>query len=372
MAQLFLSFTFIFFLIFGQDHQASELSSQFTQAVSLQQQGKFQEAATEYKKILTRKPDYVEAQANLGVVLARLGKNEEAISAYETALNLAPQLTQIWLNVGILHYRVSQFEKAINAFDKFLAAHPNHVQARQLLGLSLVEIGYNTAAIEQLEPTLTAAPNDAAVLYSLGLAYLRTNKPTKIIIEQLNSFPAGVASSHQLAGLAKLAKFEFESAIAELKQAQKLNPDLLRLNYSLGLCYYKLGLNKDGLAAFEAEYKTNPKDFTTLYYLALLNDAEGNIEPAKKFVDEALAMQVSSIEAIALLGKILASQGRNEEAAVAIEKAIANDPKDSMKHYLLGKIYKELGRREDSNREFNESRRLKAEEAKTDREKIVK
>ena len=372
MAQLFLSFTFIFLLIFGQDHQASELSSQFTQAVSLQQQGKFQEAATEYKKILTRKPDYVEAQANLGVVLARLGKNEEAISAYETALNLAPQLTQIWLNVGILHYRVSQFEKAINAFDKFLAANPNHLQARQLLGLSLVEIGYNSAAIEQLEPTLTAAPNDAAVLYSLGLAYLRTNKPTNNVIEKLNSFPAGVAPSHQLAGLAKLAKFEFESAIAELKQAQKLNPELLRLNYSLGLCYYKLGLNKEGLAAFEAEYQRSPKDFTTLYYLALLHEAEGNVEPAKKYVDQALTMQPTSIETITILGKILARQGNNQEAATTIEKAIALDPKDSIKHYLLGKIYKELGRREDSNREFNESSRLKAEDAKTEREKTVK
>ncbi len=362
--------SFLFLFIFPP--QQVDVSAQFSQAVALQQQGKFQEAATEYKNILTRKPDYVEAQANLGVVLARLGKNEEAISAYETALNLAPQLTQIWLNVGILHYRVSQFEKAINAFDKFLAAHPNHIQARQLLGLSLVEIGYNTAAIEQLEPTLTAAPNDPAVLYSLGLAYLRTNKPTQNIIEQLNSFPAGVASSHQLAGLAKLAKFEFESAIAELKQAQKLNPELLRLNYSLGLCFYKLGLNKDGLEAFEAEYLRSPKDFTTLYYLALLHEAEGNIEAAKKYVDQALAMQPTSIETITILGKILARQGNNREAALAIEKAIAQDPKDSMKHYLLGKIYRELGRREDSNREFNEARRLKAEEAKTDRDKIIK
>ncbi len=372
MLQLFLACKFIVLLLFWQGVQPSELSAQFTQAVALQQQDKFQEAATAYRKILKLKPEYVEAQANLGVVLARLGKNEEAILAYEIALNLAPNLTQIWLNVGILHYRDKQFEKGINAFDKFLAANPNHVQARQLLGLSLVEIGYNTAAIEQLEPTLEAAPNDAAVLYSLGLAYLRTNKPTQNIIEKLNSFPAGVAPSHQLAGLAKLAKFEFESAISELKEAQKLNPELLRLNYSLGLCYYKLGLNKNGLVAFEAEYQRNPKDFTTLYYLAVLHDADGNIEPAKKFVDEALALQPTSIEALAIFAKILGSQGNYQAAATAIEKAIAQDPKDSMKHYLLGKFYRELGRREDSNREFNESRRLKAEETKTDREKIVK
>ena len=92
----------------------------------------------------------------------------------------------------------------------------------------------------------------------------------------------------------------------------------------------------------------------------------------KKYIDQALTMQPTSIETITILGKILARQGNNQEAATTIEKAIALDPKDSIKHYLLGKIYKELGRREDSNREFNESSRLKAEDAKTEREKTVK
>ena len=373
MSQLALILYFFLNPFFAQEVQRpAEIVAQFNHAVELQQQNKFSEAANEYQKILQRSPGYAEAQANLGVVLARLGKNEEAVSAYEAALKIAPQFTPIWLNIGILHYRSNQFEKAINAFDKFLAAQPTHLQARQLLGLSLIEIGYNTAAIEQLEQTLTAAPNDPAVLYGLGLAHLRTNKPTQNFIEKLLAIPAGVAASHQLAGLTKLAKFEFESAVSELKEAQKINPELLRLNYSLGLCYYKLGLNKDGLAAFEEEYKRSPKDFTTIYYLALLHEAEGNVEPARKFVDLAMAMQPNSIETIMILGKVLSRQGKNEEAAIAIEKAVAQDPKDSMKRYLLGKIYRELGRREDSNREFNEARRLKSEEAKTDREKSVK
>lgn len=62
------------------------------------------------------------------------------------------------------------------------------------------------------------------------------------------------------------------------------------------------------------------------------------------------------LEAQANLGVVLARLGKN----------------DSMKHYLLGRLYRELGRREDSKKEFNEARKLKAEEAKTDREKTTK
>ncbi len=364
----------VIFLLFSASQQPTDLSSQFNQAVALQQEGKLAEAAEKYQAILTLKPDYAEAHANLGVVWGRLGKYEEAVTAYETAMKLAPQFVQIWLNLGILHYRATEFEKAINAFDKFLEAQPQHVQARQLLGLALIEIGYNTAGIEQLQPTLTSVPNDVAVLYSLGLAYVRTNqmKEAEETVGKLAAFQTGSAASHLLKGQLQLARFEFEKAILDLKKAQELNPDLPRLNYSLGLCYYKLGRNKEGLEVFAAENKQRPKDFTTLYYLALLQEAESNLEPAKRYADAALALQPDSVETLIIIGKILSQQGKNEEAAAILQKAIEKDPKDSSKHYLLGKIYRELGRREDANREFNETRRLKAEEAKTDREKSIK
>jgi Flp pilus assembly protein TadD len=86
-------------------------------------------------------------------------------------------------------------------------------------------------------------------------------------------------------------------------------------------------------------------------------------------VEAALALQPDSVEVLTILSKVLSRQGKNEEAVVVLEKAVAQDSKDAQKHYLLGKLYRELGRREDSNRAFNEARRLKAEEAKNDREK---
>lgn len=349
-------------------------SADFQKAVSLQQQGKLEEAAAAYRALISRQPENAEAYANLGVVLGRLGKTDEAISAYEAALKANPSLIPVLLNAGILHFRTGNYERAVDELDRFLKVYPGHPQARQLLGLSLIEIGYNTAGIGQLEPVLAEGPPDPGVLYSLGLAYIRTNRlaDAEGMIGKLKGLGQGEALSHLLRGQLLLFKFEFEAAVTELKQAQSINPGLPKLHYSLGLCYFKLALNKEALAEFREEFKQQPKDFTTIYYLATLLEAGDELEEARKFADQAYSMQSESVEVITLLGKVMSRQGRNEEAAKLIEQAVAKDPKDSVKHYLLGKIYRELGRREASNKEFNEARRLKAEETQTDREKGIK
>lgn len=348
--------------------QPSDLTSQFNRAAALQRQGKLDEAAAEYRAVIKLKPDYTEAHANLGVVLARLGKYNEAIDAYETALRLNPNLTPIKLNLGIAHYRAGQFAKAVEALNSFLERQPDSAQARQLLGISLVELGRDQEAIKQLEMNLLATSQDAAALYSLGLAYLRLEKPElRWAIEQLEKLSSGRPASHLLKGQAFLAGREYERAIAELQAAGKLNPELPKLNYSLGLAAQQLGRNKEALAAFEAELRRSPQDRATLYYLAYVNEAAGNLEAAGKHLAELLKFDSESAEVNALQGKILFKQGKAAEAVKPLEKAATKKSGDHELRYLLARVYQQLGRREDAAREFAEVQKLKAEQLKKDR-----
>ncbi|HZF39461.1 MAG TPA: tetratricopeptide repeat protein, partial [Blastocatellia bacterium] len=82
MKQTLLTFVIAALVVF---QQAQDAAVKFNHAVELQRQGKFDEAAAEYHAALAIKPDYVDAQANLGVVLARLGRYDEAVAAYESA-----------------------------------------------------------------------------------------------------------------------------------------------------------------------------------------------------------------------------------------------------------------------------------------------
>jgi tetratricopeptide (TPR) repeat protein len=362
----------LLWLVFASAHgvaQEVDITTQFNRAVALQQQGKLDEAAAEYRALLQRKPDYVEAQANFGVVLARLGKYDEAIQAYEAAYKLAPQLTPILLNLGIAYYRAGRFAQAAEVFPQFLSRQPNHIQARQLYGLSLAALGQDESAIQQLELTLDAAPPDSAVLYTIGLSYLRTGKQGfRATLERLAAFPAGLPALHLLQGQAFLRDQEFEQALEELQAAEKLNTDLPRLYYALGMAHQQLGHNQEAIAAFENELRRSPQDSSVMYYLALALEAEGNVTGAEQRVRAALSLDTQNADANTLLGKILVKQHKPAAALPLLEIAVAKDARDPEKRYLLARVYQQLGRGADAAREFAAVQKLKADRLKKDRE----
>ncbi|MGE0886217.1 MAG: tetratricopeptide repeat protein [Blastocatellales bacterium] len=346
----------------------ADISTQFNRAVALQQEGKLEEAAAEYRTVLKSKPDYMEAHANLGVVLARLGKYEEAVASYEAALKLSPHMAPLLFNLGVAHYRVGKFAKAIECFDKLLQQKPDFVQARQLYGLSLSALGRDEEVLRQLEPTLDAAPPDPAVLYSLGLAYLRLGKPgLRATLERLAAIPAGLPALHLLQGQAFLRDRDYDRALEELQAAAKLNADLPRLYFSLGLSHFMLGQNNEAIAAFENEVRRNPLDTPSLYYLAEAYEKNGNLKDARRWVETALKIDPQLPEANGLFGKILFKQGKADEAVKPLEFAAAKKSDDHELRYTLARVYQQLGRREDAAREFAAVQKLKAEQLKKDR-----
>ena len=353
--------------------QPADTAARFNRAVELQRRGALEQAAAEYQALLDANPGYVEALANLAGVLSRLGRYEESIVIYERAVKLAPQLTPLLLNLGIAHHRAGQFEKAVDVFHRVLEKDPEALQALQLLGISLVELGRDAEAMPHLERAEQISPMDPAVLYSIGLASLRLGKPdADRMIRKLSESSNGVPASHLLKGQVLLSQFQYERAIAELETAASLSAELPRLQYSLGLALLKLGRNKEAIASFEKELVRTPRDFSTLYYLAYLSEADGNLEAAAERLNVALGLDPKSREGNALLGRILAKQNKPAAAVVPLEYAVKGDPDDPDKHYALARVYQQLGRAEDAAREFNEVQRLKAAQLKNDRARTPK
>ncbi|MGI8785702.1 MAG: tetratricopeptide repeat protein [Acidobacteriota bacterium] len=348
-------------------------AERFNRAAELQRQGALQQAESEYLVLLAGAPRYAEAHANLGAVLAGLGRYDEAVLSYEKALELSPSLTPVLLNLGIAHYRSGQFEKAFDAFQRFLAVQADNLQAIQLSGLSLLEMGRDAQAETYLTRALERSPEDPAVLYGLGLALLRLNrKGLEKVMERLEKAPGGKSGAHLLRGQTYLGRLEFERAAQDLEAAGRLKSDLPRLQYSLGLAYLKLGRNDEAVAAFEKELARAPKDFSSLYYLAYLNETTGDVTAALARLRAALEIEPDSSEGNALLGKMLLKEGKASEAVVPLERAVTKDPNGSEKRYQLARAYQQLGRREDAARQFAEIQRIKKQELEADREKIRK
>ncbi len=342
--------------------QLSDTDARFNRAYELQRKGSLREAATEYRALLAISPDNARALANLGVVLAQLGEYSEAIRSYEKALRLDPQLKPILLNIGIAHFRSRDFGKAAENLEQYLKSAPDSLQARQLLGLSLVETGRDVDAIRHLEASLASSPDDPSLLYALGLAYLRGRRSELFqVIERLEKQPAGRAASHFLRGQFHLMYEDYQKAAAELLEAKKLNPELPRLEYSLGLAHLKNQSYPEAIECFSSELKRFPQDFSSHFYIAYTNEAAGNLAEAEAWLAKALKFEPESPASQSLLGRIRMKQGKDQEALTALEASTRRNPQDTETRYVLARLYQKLGRREEAAKEFAEVQRLKTE-----------
>ncbi len=75
--------------------------------------GRVDEAIVHYRKALQIKPDFVEAQYNLGTALAGCGRFDEAITEYEKALQIRPEDADARTNLGIARSQREGILKAL-------------------------------------------------------------------------------------------------------------------------------------------------------------------------------------------------------------------------------------------------------------------
>lgn len=145
--------------------------------VALFQQGKLDEAAASFEKVLQIKPDYADALSNMGLVtafrgeadqakfyymkaltvkkdnekahnnLANLyadqGKLSEAVDHYREALKLNPDNADVYNNLGMALMRQNRLEEALGSFEEALKIKPGHTEARSNMNNTLRKMGNN-------------------------------------------------------------------------------------------------------------------------------------------------------------------------------------------------------------------------------------
>jgi tetratricopeptide (TPR) repeat protein len=98
--------------------------------VTLQAQGKLDEAIAAYNKALSLKPDYAAAYYNMGVTLQKQGKLDEAITAYNKALSSKPDYSNACNNMGNALKDQGKLDEAITAYNKALSLKCRTVRTR--------------------------------------------------------------------------------------------------------------------------------------------------------------------------------------------------------------------------------------------------
>ncbi|MGD0520247.1 MAG: tetratricopeptide repeat protein [Terracidiphilus sp.] len=127
-------------------------------AITLQKQGKFDEAAQEYRQVLAADPNNSMAHNNLGIVLGRKGLMQEALKEFRLSLAIKPDQATVHANIGFILGETHHFPEAVEEYNKALQLNPADAHAHNDLGVALLQLGEYEKAAEQFNDSIRIDP----------------------------------------------------------------------------------------------------------------------------------------------------------------------------------------------------------------------
>ena len=155
---------------------ADPVNAHIERGITLQEQGRIDEAIECYRKALAIEPAIAQAHFNLGNAYKDQARLGQAIASYQEALALAPDSPAAHTNLGSALLQQGKRQEAFVCFRKALALEPDLPEAHYNLGIASYQAGDLASARSALGKYLESQPNDRAALIQLGEACSRSNE----------------------------------------------------------------------------------------------------------------------------------------------------------------------------------------------------
>jgi len=132
------------------------------------------------------------------------------------------------------------------------------------------------------------------------------------------------------------------SAIAELKQALKLDPKNVNILNSLGVCYGVLGDTDLALDAFKTAFQIDTNEIMALYNAGYVSGLKNRPDDALKYYQQAEAIDNNVFEIAFQIGKLYLDQNDAATAKTYFEKALQLQPESRITNFHLGECCEAL------------------------------
>lgn len=144
----------------------------FKDVVKLQEQGRLDEAALGYRRILLVKPDDAPSWLNLGTLLRAQNKFDAALACTHRAIQLQPNNPSGLTNYGNALLAVDRNDEAIAAHEKAVKLAPDSFLIRSNFAIALRESGHSERAIEHFDIAVKMKPEDPQIKWERAMTYL--------------------------------------------------------------------------------------------------------------------------------------------------------------------------------------------------------
>jgi tetratricopeptide (TPR) repeat protein len=342
-------------------------------------QGRLEEAAALYRRVLALDPSFVRSRINLGHVLYESGHRDEArqLVAGLARTPLADAREQLALAEALAV--VGEYEQALAAVERLPAALRNveglpvaaasHLAlgARQKLTAHLplmrraaaaspsvaagcAEVlhaaGMLKEAVELLRLAEASAPRDAGVLVLLGRLETEAREfaPARRHLERAAALEP--RSPRALSARASLESAEgnLTAALALLEEARALEPDSTAVLTQLTLTAMRANRPREATEAAAALVRLKPDEPEFQYLFGAASLQGGNLGAAEGALGRYTSARPEDPRGCLALGITLAGQrDRAEEARAQFERCLQIDPANVEARYQLGLVFKSQG-----------------------------
>ena len=246
-------------------------------------------------------------------------------------------------------------------YPKFVTRKPFH---RFTAAIGLLAVVLTGAPQPTLAQAPSATPSTRERINRIGADLFSTSPHPSDAISELKSILAaepGSAEAHLLLGLAYRIEGRPDmlgEAVAELRQALALNPDIALARLSLARIYLDMaraGRARDELNAALERTPNQPQ------LLALLGEAErqlGNTARAIDLTKQALTIDPSAAQARYYLGLALTDAGQHAAAIKELQQVVQSGANGAEANLGLGSAYLAAGRSKEAVGALREAVRL--------------
>ncbi len=136
------------------------LTARFEQALSLHQEGKYEDAVIGYQKILEEDREHRPSLLNLGVIYYVKSSYDQALDNFQKALELDSTDVDALYNMGKTLQARKEFSRSLEFLKKAHEGNPQDTQTRKSLAMGYFELGCYEEAQNVLTEYLDENPDD--------------------------------------------------------------------------------------------------------------------------------------------------------------------------------------------------------------------
>jgi tetratricopeptide (TPR) repeat protein len=232
-------------------------------------------------------------ETNLGVTLQAEGRLDEATDHYHRAVALAPDYAPAYNNLGTAQRAKGQVADAIATYQQALRLRPEYPDAQYNLANALVDAGKPGEAAEHFRVALRTLQGSADVHNNLGIALMDEGKRGEAIAEfreALRVEPDSV-KAHRNLGDALGAAHQYEEAIRHYRRAVQIDPGDASTHYDFGSLLLEVDRIEEAIVEFRAALKADPRSVQAYNNLGIALGSQGRMDEAIEQFRQALAIQ---------------------------------------------------------------------------------